>query len=188
MKNAAPWRWLVWGLLFGLAGAAPVSSSSPAQAQSRDERAVRAAYLYNLIRYVEWPAQGKELTVAFAGDAPTSDMIGKLLDGRTSDGFTLRVVQPASAEEMQRCSVLYVSGASETDIRKILDKVKGHSVLTVGEDDVFTRDGGMVALVNTGDHIRIEVNLEAAQSNEIRISSRVLGLATIVGPAGKGRN
>jgi hypothetical protein len=165
-----------------------VSSSSPALAQSRDERAVRAAYLYNLIKYVDWPAQGKELTVAFAGDALTSDMIGKMLDGKTSDRYTLRVVHAESAEELQRCSVLYISGAPESDVRKILEKVKGHNVLTVGEDDVFARDGGMVALVNTGDHIRIEVNLEAAQADGIRISSRVLGLATIVGPAGKGRN
>jgi hypothetical protein len=83
---------------------------------------------------------------------------------------------------------LYVSGASESDIRKILEKVKGRSVLTVGENDVFAQAGGMVALVNTGDHIRIEVNLEAAQSAGIRISSRVLGLATIVHSAGKGGN
>jgi hypothetical protein len=186
VKRAAAWRCAGRALLLGLAVVAVVTS--PARAQSRDERAVRAAYLYNLIKYVGWPAQGKDLTVAFAGDAPTSDVIGQLLNGRASDGQTIRVVQPASSEELERCSVLYVSGASESDIRKILEKVKGRSVLTVGENDAFAQAGGMVALVNTGDHIRIEVNLEAAQSVGIRISSRVLGLATIVRSAGKGGN
>ena len=181
MNRAAAWLRAGRALLLGLA----VVATGLCPAQSRDERAVRAAYLFNLIRYVEWPAQQKELTVALVGDAATSDVIGQLLNGRTSEGQTIRVVQPASAEELQRCSVLYFSGASESDIRKTLEKVKDRSVLTVGENDAFAREGGMVALVNTGDHIRIEVNLEATQAGRIRISSRVLGLATIVHPAGK---
>jgi hypothetical protein len=69
---------------------------------------------------------------------------------------------------------------------KTLEKVKGKGVLTVGETEGFARDGGMIALVNSGDHIQIEVNLEAAQGAGIRISSRVLNLATIVRPAQKG--
>jgi hypothetical protein len=185
MKHTAAWKWSARGLVFWLAGAGPVSSSTM-RAESRDERAVRAAYVYNLIKYVEWPPQEKNLTIALLGDAGTGDVISQLLNGRTREGQTLRVVQPVSVEELQRCSVVYVSGAPESEIRKILDKVKGRRILTVGESEGFARAGGMVALVNTGDHIQIEVNLEAAQAGGIRISSRVLGLATIVHSADKG--
>lgn len=185
MRGAAIGRWPVWGLLLGLAAMWVVSQAG---AQSRDERAVRAAYVYNLIRYVEWPAPGKELTVAFAGDVATGDVIGQLLDGKTINGQTIRVVRPGPEQDLQQCNLLYVAGAPEAEVRKILDRVKGRSVLTLGEDDGFARAGGMVALVNSGDHIRIEVNLEATQAAGIRISSRVLGLATIVHSAGKGGN
>ncbi|HVT96466.1 MAG TPA: YfiR family protein [Acidobacteriaceae bacterium] len=185
MKHVAVWRCLAWGLVFWLPGAGPVSSSTM-RAQSRDERAVRAAYVYNLIKYVEWPAPGKDLTIALVGDAGTGEVISQLLNGRTREGQTLRVVQPVSVEALQGCSVVYVSAAPESDIRKILERVKGRPILTVGESDGFARAGGMVALVNTGDHIQIEVNLEAVQAGGIRISSRVLGLATIVHSAAKG--
>jgi hypothetical protein len=186
-------RWLEWGLLVWLAGA-PAFSPSTVGGETRDERAVRAAYVYNLIRYVEWPSQGKELTIGLAGDAATGDVMEKLLNGRTSDGQTIRVVRTPSDEEAQKCSVLYVADTPAAgltvEMRKTLDRtlerVKGKSVLTVGETEEFARAGGMIALVNSGDHIQIEVNLEAAQSAGIRISSRVLNLATIVRTAPKG--
>jgi hypothetical protein len=161
-------------------------------AETRDERAVRAAYVYNLIQYVEWPSQGRELTIGLAGDAATGDVMEKLLNGRSRGGQTIHVVRALTDEELQRCSVLYVAdgpaGALVGEARKTLDrtldktleKVKGRGVLTVGETEGFARDGGMIALVNSGDHIQIEVNLEAVQSAGIRISSRVLNLATIV--------
>jgi len=174
---------IVW-----LLGAVWTLSIPFAAAQSRDERAVRAAYVYNLIKYVDWPAQQKELTVALVGDTATGSVMEQLLNGRTSQGQTIRVVWPAAPEDLERCSLLYVAGASEGDTRKVLERVKGRSVLTVGENDAFAREGGMVALVNTGDHVQIEVNLETVQGAGIRISSRVLGLATIVRPPGKGGN
>lgn len=182
MKWPAAWRWLGWGLLVWMAGA--LAFSCFAGAQSRDERSVRAAYVFNLIKYVEWPAPEKELMIGFAGDAATGEVMEKMLSGRASDTRTIRVVLSPSDEELARCSVLYVAEAPAVEVRKALEKVKGRGVLTVGETDSFARDGGMVGLVNTGD--RIQINLEAAQSAGIRISSRVLNLAEIVRPGQKG--
>jgi hypothetical protein len=184
LKRPAAWGWVEWGLLIWMAGALAISCS--AGAQSRDERAVRAAYVFNLIKYVEWPAPEKELVIGFAGNAATGEVMEKMLSGRASDTRTIRVVLSPSDAELARCSVLYIAEAPAAEVRKALEKVKGRGVLTVGETDSFARDGGMVGLVNTGDRIQIEVNLEAAQTAGIRISSRVLNLAQIVRPAQKG--
>lgn len=172
-------------MLLWLATAGSVGSASEG-AQPRDERAVRAAYVYNLIKYVQWPAQEKNVAIVLAGDLSTGGVIGRLLDGKTSGGQTIRVLPAGSADDLGQCSLLYLAGPAGSDVRKILEKVKGRSVLTVGESEDFAREGGMVALVNTGDHIRIEVNLEATQAAGIRISSRLLELATIVHGPGKG--
>jgi YfiR/HmsC-like len=185
LKAAAAGRRLGWGLLIWLAGVGMLSGPAIG-AQSRDERAVRAAYVYNLIPYVAWPAQEKELTIGFVGDAATGTVMKQLLEGRSSNGRTIRVALDPADEELQKCDVLYLDDAPAAEARKALEKVKGRSVLTVGETEGFARDGGMIGLVNTGDHIRIEVNLEATQAAKIRISSRVLNLATIVAPAQKG--
>jgi hypothetical protein len=163
-----------------------VISGLGAEAQSRDERAVRAAYIFNLIKYVEWPVQDKELLIGFNGDAATGEVMERLLGGKTSEGQTIRVVLFPSDEELGKCRLLYFAGDETPEVRKTLDKVKGRGVLTVGEKEGFALDGGMIGLVNSGDHIRIEVNLEAAQSAGIKISSRVLNLALIVRPVQKG--
>lgn len=184
MKRSRPWNWPRWGLfLLLIAVFAPLL---PAHAESRDDRSVRAAYVFNLIRYIEWPPQQKELVIGFIGDAATGEVLETLLNGRTSDGRAIRVVLSPSDDELPRCSLLYVAEPDVKQVRKALEKVKGASVLTIGETDAFARAGGMVGLVNNGDHIQIEVNLEAAQSAGIRISSRVLNLAVIVGPGQKG--
>lgn len=151
-----------------------------ASGQSRDERAVRAAYVFNLIKYVEWPSATNELTIVFIGDASTGEVMAKMLSGRTADARVIRVVLSPTDEDLRKCSLLYVAQSQPGDIRKTLDAVKGRNVVTVGEAAPFARAGGMVGLVNTGDHIQIEVNLEAAQHAGIRISSRVLDLALIV--------
>jgi hypothetical protein len=162
------------------------SSVQPLRAESRDDRSVRAAYVFNLIKYVEWPREKNELLIGFIGDPSTGEVLEAMLNGRTSDGRTIRVVLYPSEEELGRCSLLYVAQPDAKEVQKALGKVQGTRILTIGETDSFARAGGMVALVNTGDHIRIEVNLEAAGSAGIRISSRVLDLAVIVGARQRG--
>lgn len=186
MRRVAPWRPLGWGLFVCLAvGSAFVV---PARAQSREDRSVRAAYVFNLIKYVEWPRRENELVIGFVGDAATGEVLETMLNGRTSDGRAVRVALSPSGAEMAQCSLLYVAQPDVKEMRKALERVEGTSVLTVGETDAFARAGGMVALVNSGDRIQIEVNLEAAQSAGIKISSRVLNLAVIVRPDPKGGN
>lgn len=174
-----------WVLLAGMT-AAMCGPASFALAQSHDERAVRAAYVYNLLQYIDWPDQKSDLVIGFEGDPATGEVLRALLNGRTSNGHPIRVVLFPAAQELQNCSVVYVGDDASREARRVLDNIRGRTILTVGESDPFARDGGMVALVNTGDHIRIEVNLDATQSAGIRISSRVLNLATIVRSAQNG--
>jgi hypothetical protein len=174
-------------MLAGLALGSIFGHRAEAQS-SRDERAVRAAYVFNLVKYVEWPVPEKELVIGFTGDAATGELMERLLAGKTSEGQTIRVVLFPSDDDLKRCRLLYVAGAETPETRKALEKVKGRGVLTVGEREGFAREGGMVGLVNSGDHIQLEVNLETAQGEGIRISSRVLNLAQIVRPAQKGGN
>jgi YfiR/HmsC-like len=176
-----------WALLAGLTGALCQPPSSALASTSHDERAVRAAYVYNLLQYIEWPDARSDLVIGFEGDPATGEILRTLLNGRTSNGHPIRVVLFPTPEELGSCSVLYLGDGSSREARRALDSISGRTVLTVGESDPFARDGGMVALVNTGDHIRIEVNLEVTQHAGIRISSRVLNLATIVHSAQDGR-
>ena len=173
-------------LLGSLLLLAPLRLSSTAQVQ--DERAVRVAFVFNLTKYVEWPHPGNELVIGFVGEGTMGEMLEKMLAGKTSDSRTIRVLISPSDEQLEHCQVLYVAYASSRKIRLAVDKVHNKGILTVGDADSFAQDGGMVGLVRAHDQIQIQVNFAVTQEAQLKISSRLLSLSTIVHTAPEGRN
>ncbi len=157
-----------------------------ASTQERDESAVRVAYLYNLIKFVEWPSPQNDLLIGYVGVPATGEALLKSLDGRKSDTRTLHVVLFPHDDALEKCGVIYFGDASSDEIRKTLAKIDGRAVLTLGDTESFPQHGGMIGLVKADDHIQIVVNIISTQRAGLRISSRVLNLATIVRPDGKG--
>lgn len=155
----------------------------PLHAQ-HDERAVRAAFVFHLTKYVEWPNPGNELMIGFVGEDRMGVTLQKVVDGKDSDGRTLRVVLSPTDEQLQQCSLVYFANAAQSKIRPALSKLKGRNILTVGENEEFARDGGMIGLVRDADEIQIRINLQAAQAAGLKISSRLLNLAVIVRSSG----
>lgn len=149
-------------------------------AQERDERVVRAAYTFNLVKFVDWPPSQGDLWIGFIGSSANGDVLRDLLDGRKSDSHTLHVVLSPRDEVLEKCNIVYFGDVAPEQIQKTLDKLGGLAALTLGETDSFPRHGGMIGLVKAGDHIQIVVNLQLTQRAGIKVSSRVLSLATIV--------
>ena len=176
------WRTRGPALLVLLAALVAVA---PARAQERDESAVRVAYVYTLIKFVDWPHPQSDLLIGYVGPMTTGKTLFQALDGRKSDARTLHVVLSPRDELLERCRIIYFGDATQEEIRKTLAKVVGRPVLTLGETSAFARRGGMVGLVKSDDHIDLVVNLTLAQRSGVKISSRVLNLATIVRRGGE---
>jgi hypothetical protein len=172
--------------LFFFINGALFSSIPRLCAQSRDESAVRAAYVFNLIRYVDWPPDKRQLDIGIVGSSSAGDLMQSMLNGRTTDLHTIRVLQSPTGDELQQCGIVYIADQSSAALQ--IGRLKNKTALTIGESESFVRDGGMVALVKVGDHIQIYINLEAAQRAGVKISSRVLSLAVLVKPAQNAKN
>lgn len=168
-------RWPTYLCLWAL-----VFSAGHGVAQPRDERAVRAAYVFNLTKYVEWPADRGELWIGFVGQRSNGEFLFKLLDGKMSDSRPIHVVLAPSEEELKKCSIFYVAETQHKRVQAALERASARNLLTVGEAEPFAMNGGMVGLVKVGDQIQIQVNLEVTQRAGIKISSRLLSLAQIV--------
>jgi hypothetical protein len=151
----------------------------------QDERAVRAAFLFNLTKYVSWPTSGDRLVVGVVGTGNTAEVLRQVLDGKISDGRRITVVIHSPDSDLGECDVLYVAGLAPVATKSILNRTGARAVLTVGDSDQFVRAGGMVGLVRSGDQIEIEVNLPALRSRKLEMSSRLLKLAVLV-PSGGG--
>jgi hypothetical protein len=152
----------------------------PASAQLQDERAVKAAFVFNLTKYVEWPHPSDELVIGFIGDSSMGEVLRKTLAGKTSESRPIRVLLSPSDDELERCNIFYIAQSSPAKIRSALDKVRNKSILTVGDAEPFAREGGMVGLVRAGEQVQIQVNLEVTRESQLKISFRLLNLSVIV--------
>jgi hypothetical protein len=149
-------------------------------AETPSEMTVKAAFVFNLTKYVEWPQRDTDMMVCVIGDSSTASTLRQMLDGKTAGMQTLRVVAKSPADSLQDCQILYVSSSSPAKYAGILSRVSQKPVLTVGETSTFAQQGGVVGLVNAGNHIRIEINPEAARAATLKISARLLNLAILV--------
>ena len=154
-----------------------VAAALPLYAQEQEvplEYRVKAAYLYNFVRFVEWPPAARQgpVTICIVGSNPFGDVLSDTIRGETHEGraLTMRVVTSADSD----CAVLFVPrGAGMPSLRA----TQGSPTLTVGESPSFIEDGGIVNFVREGANVRFEINEEAARRAGLRISSRLLRLA-----------
>jgi hypothetical protein len=156
-----------------------------ASAQLQNEYAVKAAFVLNLTKYVEWPQTNSELTIGFVGEGPMGETLKTMLAGKTNGFRPIHVLLSPSDEAMERCDIVYIADASSKKIRAALERVGSRSVLTVGDTDSFMRAGGMVGLVRVGEQMQIHVNLGAVRAARLRISSRLLNLTSVIQTTGK---
>jgi len=146
----------------------------------QDERSVRIAFVYNLTKYVTWPAANQNINICVLGEGATATSIKELVDGKQSEGRTVRVMIRPSEANARYCNMAYFPKTGPSQSRAGLVKAITSSDLTVGEDDSFVHEGGMVAFVRSGDSIQIEINTDNVKAAGLNISSRLLDLAVLV--------
>jgi hypothetical protein len=165
------------------------SAAGIAEAQSPTEYQVKAAFLYNFAKFVEWPARsfpaaGTPLTFCVVGEDPFGSDLEEITRGKTIDQRKLATRRVKKGRERE-CHILFVSPSEEARLGEILRDVKDASVLTVSDIAKFSRTGGIIGFIIEGNKIRFEINLDAAERAGLKISSRLLKLAKIVRDGGQ---
>jgi len=158
-----------------------------AQAQSSKptEYEVKAAYLYNFGRFVEWPsrtgmAQLHSFNICVVGQDHFGAALSNTLADETIAGKTVAIKRIQGAQEATNCQILFISTSEESQLKQILTVLKGSSVLTVSDMPQFSRQGGMVQFVLDGSRVRFEINLASAERAGLTLSSELLKLAVNV--------
>jgi hypothetical protein len=173
-----------FGLTPLLSSQANTQGASAAPDPSLEYR-VKAAYLLNFTRYVEWPPQafdapGAPVTICVLGRDPFGSILDATVVGRTTQGRTLSVSRIRSVSETQGCHIVFISRDTwrkQTDLPRTL---RALGLLTVGESDTFAQAGGVIGFVIQNQTVRFVVNAEARDRAGLRISSRMLSLAAAV--------
>jgi hypothetical protein len=164
-----------------------LATSSAGQDLEKVQLSVEAAYLYHFTRFVEWPPTDAPLTVCVVGRDPFGAALDLAMHGKRARGRPLAVRRLAGPGEARACNVAFLPAAAEDRLGELTDAVEGSPVLLVGDAPEFARRGGMIGFYRDQDRVRFEINPVAAEAAGLRISSRLLGLSTVVTREGRSR-
>ena len=168
--------------LLSLPALMPVAASA---ADGVSETEVRAVFLYNFASFVRWPdAVGKAAPQPFRYcvlDDDLAPVLDKVLRGERIEGRALTLVREVSGADLPECHVLYVGRArlERGQGWELVRQGGGAQVLTVSDLEGFEGRGGMVALVPKDRRIRPVINIDAVERAALRVSAKLLGLATV---------
>ncbi len=146
------------------------------------EYQVKAAFLYNFAKFVEWPSNGdaKPVKIGILGDDPFGDYLDDAIRGKTIRGRPIEARRFRSIGDLQVCDILFISGSEAKRVREIFKALSGVPVLTVGEGRDFAEEGGMIGLIIEAGKVRFDINNKAAKASGITVRSQLLQLARSV--------
>jgi hypothetical protein len=146
------------------------------------EYQVKAAFLFNFSKFVEWPARKfadgtSPIVIGILGTNPFGSELERAVKGRHINGRDVIVQQFDSAEAARSAHLLFVSASSDPSMVSALRALDGSAVLTVGESEAFTRHGGIITLVLEGDKLGFTINIDSAGRAGLKISAQLQKLA-----------
>jgi hypothetical protein len=142
---------------------------------------LEAAFLVNFAQFVQWPPDtfaqtDTPIVVGILGDDPFGPILDKIAAGETIQNRKLVIKRSRQVKDLKNCQMLFIGKSERARLRKIFVSLGKASVLTVGETDGFTQQGGVTHFYVQGNRLRFEVNLEAARRKGLKISAQLLDL------------
>lgn len=159
------------------------------QAQAPSEYQVKAAFLFNFAKFVEWPAAAfrngqSPITICVIGDDPFGPLIDETVKGQSfaNRSFSVRRIKQIPRDDT--CQIVFV-GAAEQARTEVGAAIRALPILTVGEDDTTSESSGIINFIIEEQKVRFDINLDAAERAGIKISSKLLKLAKRVHEKGR---
>jgi hypothetical protein len=154
-----------------------------AQMKSATEYQVKAAFLYNFAKFVDWPPAAfndskQSLGICVYGPDPFGQALDDALLGKSIGDRRVTVARATQFQDLAKCHVVFV-GASEREAADLANRLKGRAVLLVGESDGFAVSGGIIQFTIEDNRVHFVINPDAADRAGLKISSKLLALAKI---------
>ncbi len=156
-----------------------------AQRPKPGEFQVKAAYLYNFARFVEWPSESAtdrdaSFEICVLGADPFGPALDATLAGESIGGKGVMAKRISKPQDVDSCRVLFISSSEADHLKEVLAALDKTRVLTVSDIPRFSERGGMIGFILEGNRVRFDVNLDSAQEAGLTLSSELLKVATNV--------
>jgi hypothetical protein len=177
-------RRIASAVLVGVLASQASVSAATSDTAPRLEYQVKAGYLFNFLRFTEWPPQalpaGAPYRIGVVEDPGTYNIIAESLRGKTVNNHAIEVVYLNSRDAVRGCHLVFVPRSVEATSLNLGSATDRENTLLVGETAGYAVRDGMIGFVQRGHNIRFQVNLQAAQHAGLKLSGRLASLAEIV--------
>jgi len=179
-----------------------ITPSLRAEDESSQEYKVKAAFLYNFIKFVDWPNEkmgepNQPIVLGIIGKDPFGNAFEPVKDKQIKDRKVvvkrlksvaeLKKLGQSAEEELARlidaakkCRLVFVCSSEQEYLNDIIDPLKEHPILTVGDAKDFLHAGGIVNFVMIDNKVRFEISDAAAKRARLKLRSQLLRLAAKV--------
>jgi len=163
----------------------PARDGTCAGEPSLSEYQVKALFLFNFAKYIDWPSTAfpdtnAPIVIGIVGENNFGGHLRKTVEGKNISGRGIVIRGNVKEEDFDKCHILFVSASERKHIGEVCSRVKGAPVLTVGETEQFTQQGGVIGFVKKEGKVRLQIDLDAARSAKLQISSKLLSVADSV--------
>jgi hypothetical protein len=168
-------------LLIAVADVIPIL----AQVNPSVEYQVKAAFLYNFVKFVEWPpdtfqSEKSPITLCVFRYDPFGNALGEVIAGQTLNNRRLLVQRINTLPDLKACQLIFVSDREDKHLPEILNSLEGASVLVVGESENFAEHHGGIQFFLENKQLHFAINVDAIQRARLKVSSKLLAIARIV--------
>ena len=181
-----PYRAWIAVVFLGLISPSATSLADPSLPPT--EYSIKAAYLYNFSKFIEWPSSEMgtaPFCVGILGEDPFGKNLEAVFNGKTVQDKPIVIRHINTVAEAARCQIVFISSSEDERLDRLLNDLSETPVLTVGETSRFFQQGGMVGFQVIRHNVRFNINLRAAEEAKLKISSQLLKVANSVHGAPK---
>jgi len=150
------------------------------------EYQVKAVFLFNFARYVEWPAvtfgsAGSPFVVCVYGDDPFGADLDAVVRGESAGGRPMVVRRLHDPRDGSQCQILFISGSADRELESVVEALDHRATLTVSDVNGAARRGAMIRMMTVNGRIRLRINVDAVRAAHLTVSSNLLRAAETVG-------
>lgn len=158
-------------------------SNAPRPTQENDstsESTVKALFIYNFTKHIEWPASvmsGPRFIIGTYGENEVKDKLAIVMKGRKVFDKPVEIKQITGTEDIPGVQILYIGKSQSASIDKIIQQFGDKGILIVTEEKSSVNKGSGINLVRKGENLRFEINETALKKAGLKVSNQLIGLA-----------
>jgi len=184
-RPAAAARAPFLGILGALLLCAAAATTVWAQTDPLGEYQLKAAFLLNFAKFIEWPAnpardEKTPVAVCIFRFDPYGGALDEIVRGKKINNRDVVVRRVSELPDLKACQMIFLSSREDHMLPEALNSLQGSNALVVGESDGFAERGGAIQFYLENNRLRFAVNVDALQRAQLNVSSKLLALARIV--------